>query len=214
MLGTKIKPLKFEDSGLDRKEWNILKKLSSPVKIQDFINTLSFNFEKRGETHNSVKLTLENRRAHCFEGAILAAAALWIQGQRPLLLDLVTIRPDFDHVVTLFKEDNYWGAISKTNHSVLRYRDPIFKNVRELALSYFHEYFLPNGKKSLRTFSRPFDLSQLGTFWISTHDNLAPMAHLLDQSPHIEILSTKQKRELRKADQIEINATDLEEFKK
>jgi len=214
MPGSKIKPLKFEDSGLNRNEWNILKKLSSPVKIQDFLNSVPFNFEKRGETHHSVKFTLKNGQAHCFEGALIAGAALWIHGQRPLLLDLVTIRPDFDHVVALFKEDKHWGAISKTNHAVLRYREPIFKNVRELALSYFHEYFLPDGKKSLKTFSEPFDLSKLGTFWIATHDNMASVAELLDQSPHTQILSAKQTRKLRKADQIEIRAADLVEFKK
>jgi hypothetical protein len=139
---------------------------------------------------------------------------MWLQGQRPLLLDLVTIRPDFDHVVALFTEDGHWGAISKTNHAILRYREPIFKNVRELALSYFHEYFLPDGKKSLRTFSEPFDLSKLGTFWITTNDNLASITELIDHSPHTDILSSKQKRKLRKADQIEIDATDLEEYKK
>jgi len=217
MIDAKIKPLKFEDSGLNRKEWNILKKLSNSKKIQDFLNSLPFNFEKNGETHHSVRQTLKSGKAHCFEGALVAAAAMWINGHRPLLLDLVTVRPDLDHVVALFRERGQptggWGAISKTNHAVLRYREPVHRSVRELVMSYFHEYFLPNGKKTLRSFSKPFDLSKLNTDWITTDQNLASLVHTLDLSPHTRILSPKQIRNLRKVDKIEIKAGDIEEYK-
>lgn len=211
--------LTFEQSRLTKDEWHQLKKLSTPAKIQDFLNKLPFNFEEKGETHNSVQQTLQNGKAHCFEGALLAAAALWIQGQKPLLLDLKTVRPDLDHVVTLFQKDGYWGAISKTNHAVLRYREPVYKSVRELVMSYFHEYFLSSdfsaqaGKKTLRSFSKPFDLSR-NTSWITTSENLASLAYALDHSPHTNILSPKQIRNLRKADQVEIDAGKIEEYKK
>ncbi len=208
-----MQPLSLKKSGLTTKEWQELKRLSSPKKIQDFLNSLPFNFEKHGETHHSVRFSLKVRKAHCFEGALLAAAAMWIQGRKPLLLDLKTARPDLDHVVAIWKEKGYWGAISKTNHAVLRYREPIYKSVRELALSYFHEYFLENGKKTLRSFSKPFDLSKFGTDWLTTRDNLANLAHLLDKSPHIPILSPKQIRNLRKADKIETQTLKLEEWK-
>ena len=208
-----MQPLSFEKSGLTRDEWRVLKKLSNPKKIQDFLNSLPFNFEKGGETHSSVRYGLKRRRVHCFEGALIAAVAMWINGHKPLLLDLVTVDADLDHVVALFKEDGYWGAISKTNHAVLRYREPIYKSVRELALSYFHEYYLPNGKKTLRSFSKPFDLSKLGTDWITTKDNLASLAHILDRSPHTKILSPKQIKNLRKVDKIEIKAGDIVEYK-
>ncbi len=138
-----------------------LRKLRTPAQIQDFLNRLPFNFEKHGQTHNSVAVALKKKKAHCFEGALIAATALQMQGWRPLLLDLKTVQPDFDHVVALFKEGKYWGAISKTNHNVLRYRDPIYLSVRELAMSYFNEYFLANGKKTLRKYSKPFDLSRV-----------------------------------------------------
>lgn len=208
-----MQPLSFNRSGLTRKEWRILKKLSSPKKIQDFLNTLPFNFEKRGETHYSVRYTLKVGRAHCFEGALVAAAALWVAGRRPLLLDLATVRPDLDHVVALFREDGYWGAISKTNHAVLRYREPIYKSVRELAMSYFHEYFLPNGKKTLRSFSNPFDISKYGTEWLTSKENLAGLAYIIDQSPHAKILSPKQAGSLRQADKIEIEAGKITQYK-
>src|ERR1700733_9427348 len=128
-----------------------LKKLSTPAKIQDFLNSLPFNFEKKGETCRSPKASIEADTAHCFEGALIAAAALSLRGQKPLLLDLKASGKDMDHVVALFKRDGKWGAISKTNHAVLRYREPVYASVRELAMSYFHEYFLPSGVKTLRS---------------------------------------------------------------
>lgn len=206
--------LDFRKSGLTREEWQKLKKLNTPAKIQDFLNSLPFNFEKRGETHHSVRYALKAGEAHCFEGALIAAAALWLQGRKPLLLDLKTARPDMDHVVALFKEGNYWGAISKTNHAVLRYREPVYRDPRELALSYFHEYFLENGRKTLRKFSKPFDLSRLGTGWLTTEDNLADLAHLLDISPHESILLSNQAKKLRKADTVEIEAGRIEEYRR
>jgi len=135
-------------------------------------------------------------------------------GGLPLLLDLKTVRPDFDHVVALFNERGCWGAISKTNHPVLRYRDPVYKSIRELAMSYFHEYFLNSGKKTLRQYSKPFDLSKLGTGWITTEENLATLAHELDISKHFKILTLKQVRNLRKAEGIEIKASNLTEWKR
>lgn len=214
MRNTEIKPLDFKFSGLDKKEWQVLKKLSTPQKIQDFLNSLPFNFEKEGETHHSVRYGLKNKKAHCFEGALIAAAALWIQGKRPLILDLVATHDDFDHVVTLFRHEGYWGAISKTNHAVLRYREPVYKDIRELVMSYFHEYFLDSGKKTLRTYSNPFDLSRFGTSWITTQKDLSLLANKLDRSPHTKILSSKQIKNLRKAEEVEIKAGKIVEYKK
>jgi len=206
--------LSIHSSGLTKQEWQKLKNLYNPKKIQNFLNTIPFNFEEGGETHHSVRYALKSGKAHCFEGALIAAVALWIQGRKPLILDLVTARPDLDHVVTLFQEDGRWGAISKTNHPVLRYRDPVYRSVRELVMSYFHEYFLENGQKTLRSFSKPFDLSRIGTTWITSRENLADLAHTLDQSPHVRILSAKQVRNLRKAEEIEIKAGDRVEYKR
>src|SRR5665647_1968779 len=118
------------------KALNNLKKLKNPKQIQDYLNTLPFNFEKKGETYRSVCRTIESGTAHCFEGALVAAYVLKQLGYKPLLLDLRATDKDIDHVVAIFKQDGCWGAISKTNHAVLRYREPIYKSVRELAMSY------------------------------------------------------------------------------
>jgi hypothetical protein len=207
-----IKPLLFENSGFYREEWQRLSKLRTPAQIQDFINSLPFNFEKKGETHHSVRETLKAGVAHCFEGALLAATCLWIQGERPLLLDLKADRPDLDHVVTIFKKGKKYGAISKTNHSVLRYREPVYKSVRELAMSYFHEYFLFDGRKTLRSFSKPFALKPFAKHWLTGSENLAWLAHELDVSPHTSILSSKEAHLLRKADPLERKVSEISEY--
>src|SRR3989338_6696338 len=104
-------------------EHKVLAKLNSPRKIQDYLDTLPINFETAGETYMSPRRVMRNKTAHCCEGAFLATAAFSYHGQKPLLLDLVTIERDEDHVVALFRENGLWGAISKTNHPILRYRE-------------------------------------------------------------------------------------------
>jgi hypothetical protein len=194
-------------------EENIFQKLSTPAKIQDFLNTLPYNFEVDGETCRSPRQVLQHKKAHCLEGAYLAAAVLWYHGHPPLLLDLRSTKQDLDHVVALFKKDGYWGAISKTNHAVLRYREPIYQSIRELAVSYFHEYFLDNGNKTLREYSRAFSLKQYGTSWITSADDLWEIGADLDDSSHGSILPKGfVSKSLRKADEIEIKAGTLVEY--
>lgn len=198
---------------LSKKELQVLKKLSTPSKIQDFLNTLPFNFEKKGETYMSPRRVLQNKTAHCFEGALLAALALQIQGEQPILLDLKTNESDQDHVVTLYKKNGYYGAISKTNHGVLRFRDPIYKNIRELALSYFHEYFLnKNGKKTLISYSKPFNLKKIKTDWRTSEEELWDIVDRLDNSPHFPFIPVKNKKFIRKADKIERKAGSVTEW--
>ena len=200
------------------KEIKLLHSLKTPAKIQDFINSIPINFENDGETCRSPLETLRAGKAHCIEGAFLAAYILSLHGHKPLLLDLKVANSndnDFDHVVTLFKHNGCWGAISKTNHSVLRYREPIYKTVRELALSYFHEYITDDGKKNLRSYSKPFDISKFDTRnWATDPDNLWYIALALDASPHEQILNSQMIRNLRKADKIEIEAGKITEWKK
>ncbi|MSR73687.1 MAG: hypothetical protein EXS60_01345 [Candidatus Pacebacteria bacterium] len=201
---------------LDYKEFTIFKKLKTPAKVQDFIDRdIRINFETKCDTYHSPLMALQASEAHCAEGAMLAAAALWYHGHPPLLLDLKVAenKGDVDHVVALFKEGGYWGAISKTNHAVLRYRDPIYKTVRELALSYFNEYyFLENGLKMLRSYSAPFDLSRHGDVWLTSKEKLQGIIDALDGSRHFDILEKGMVRRLRPADPIEIQAGRLAQY--
>lgn len=194
-------------------ERRIFGKLTSPPKIQDFLDTLPVNFEMSGETYMSPRRTLHAKTAHCFEGALVAAVALAYHGQKPLLLDLRTISLDEDHVVALFRENGRWGAISKTNHAILRYRDPVYASVRELAMSYFHEYILSDGKKSLRQFSRPFDLSRYAPErWVTAPEELDWLVEALDSSRHFPIASEKNLRHARRASATEIKAVSTVEW--
>lgn len=199
-----------------RKNFTPLAKLNSPQKIQDFLETLPFNFEQHGETCRSPLLTLEHNTAHCMEGALLAVAALWYHGHPPLLLDLrADAKTDVDHVVALFKVGKFWGALSKTNHGVLRYRDPLYRDVRELTMSYFHEYFLnTNGKKTLRAFSqKPFSLLDYEDDWLTSPDPLWELCIDLDDAPHSKIATPQQRARLRPASAIEIAVGKITEWR-
>lgn len=199
---------------LNKKEEKIFKKLSTPEKIQDFLDTLPINFEKKGETNLTPRQVLEQRKAHCMEGACFAAAVLWYHGEPPLLMYLASTHEDEDHVVTLFKRNGYWGAISKTNHAVLRYRDPIYKTPRELVMSYYHEYFLnKNGKKTLEYYSKPFSLKRYGTRWITGQDTWK-ISDDLQKSANIPFVPRKNKKFLRVASSIERRAGELREWKR
>ncbi len=194
-------------------EAKLFKKLNTPAKIQDFLNSISYNFEKGGETCRSPREVLKVKCAHCLEGAYFAAAVLWYHGEKPLLLDLRSTKHDLDHVVAVFRRNGCYGAISKTNHAVLRYREPIYQTLHELVLSYFHEYFLDDGQKTLREYSKPFDLSKFGDEWITSTDDLWEIGALLDDAPHNAILPQRMNpKSLRKADKVEIEAGKLVEY--
>lgn len=188
-------------------------RLSTPHKIQDFLDRLPVNFEKHGETHRSPRRVLRERKAHCIEGALLAAAALWLHGGRPLLLDLKTRLLDDEHVVALFRENGHWGAISKTNHAVVRYRDPVYRTVRELALSYFHEYFRDrDGLKTLVSHSGPFDLRSLGTGWITAEEDLWDLDDRLNALPHHRLVPVRNERLIRRATPFERRVLNVREW--
>ena len=198
---------------LTKEEQRIFERLNSPSKIQDYLNTIPINFEKKGDTAMSPRRVLKEKKAHCLEGAMFASAVLWYHGKKPVLLDLKSTKEDYDHVVAIFKEDGRYGAISKTNHAVLRYREPIFRTIRELALSYFHEYFNNKGIKTLRSYSKPFSLSKYGHAWITATEDLYEIGAELDDIKHFPILTKSNIKKLRTADKIEIKAGLLTEYK-
>ena len=203
-----------DDLGLTRAEFAVLRRLSTPKKIQDFVFSLPANFEVGGQTCLSVREVLRQRRAHCIEGALLAACALWVHGEPPLLLDMSATQ-DYDHVVALFRRGGCWGAISKTNPPVLRWRDPVYRSLRELALSYFHEYANKRGQKTLRSYSRPFDLRRVDpALWVTNRKNCWHIGELLDELPHFALIAQRQVKLLRRRDAIERKANALLEHRR
>ncbi len=190
----------------------VFKKLKTPLDIQNYLDTLAINFELKGETIYSARRVLRNKKAHCVEGAFFAAAALAYHGRTPWLMDVQTAACDEDHVVALFKENGRWGAISKTNHTILRWRDPVYKSVRELAMSYFHEYFMHDGKKTMLAYSKPFDLSRYAPDWAVAEDDLVQLVVDMDDSPHFPVAEKPAMRRLRRAQKIEVKVLDLTEW--
>jgi hypothetical protein len=195
-----------EDLGLSKAEFAVLKRLNTPQKIQDFLDGTRPNFEVEGQTCLSVREVLRQRRAHCIEGAMLAACALWAHGEPPLLLDLRAER-DYDHVVALFRRGHCWGAISKTNPAFLRWRDPVYRSLRELAISYLHEYANKRHQKTLRSYAGPYDLRRLDPgLWITNERNCWDVGATLDDLRHRPLVSRKQARALRLRDAVERRA--------
>lgn len=201
----------------NKKEIAFFRKLNTPAKAQDFLNSLKFNFEKRGETLKSPIRVLRDGNAHCLEGAVFGAYVLSLHNFPPLILHLQAVKNDYDHVIAPFKINEHWGALSKTNHAVLRYREPVYKNIRELVMSYFHEYFLGSGphigKKTLRKYSLPLNLNIFGKDWATSDKDLWFIDKALDEVKHYDILSKSLFDKLRRADKIEIKAGEIVEYK-
>jgi hypothetical protein len=174
-------------------ETRLLRSLSTPWKIQKYLDALSYNKEPDGETCRSPRRSIRDKTAHCFEAALVAAAALKINGRPPLILDLESVRDD-DHVITIFREDHQWGAMAKSNYSGLEFREPVYRSLRELVMSYFEHYYNLKGEKTLRGFSRPVNLSRFDRLhWITAEEDVWEIPEYLTTIPHTPILRTNRR---------------------
>jgi hypothetical protein len=202
------------DLGLTPGEFAVLRRLSTPEKIQSYLLRMPQNFELDGDSCATVRMVLRDNRAHCIEGALLAAAALWVHGEPPLLLDLRAVN-DSDHVVALFRRRGHWGCISKTNGPDLRWRDPIYRTLRELALSYMHEYSNRRDYKSLREYSVPYDLRRADLEdWLTGDEGAWAIAEKLDEIRHFPLVRRQQLRLLVRRDPFEREVAMLTQYKK
>lgn len=176
------------------KELKTLRSLRSPAKIQRFLDDMKYH---HAGTAWSPRLVLEHRQAHCLEGAIFAAAALRVNGFPALLWDLESVRDD-DHVLAVFQVNKYWGAIGKSNFAGLRYREPVYKSLRELAMSYFDSYFNLLGERTLRAFAtKPVDLKKFDArHWMTTNEDLWYIAEYLCEIPHSRVLTPSMEKRL------------------
>ena len=202
-----------EDLGLGPGEYRTLARLTTPEKIQAFLNAIPCNHEIGGETVLSVREVLKQRRAHCIEGAMVAAAALWVNGDPPLLMHLDCHESDYPHVIAVFRRGGAWGAISKTNGAPLRYRDPIYRTLRELTLSYFHEYSNKRGHKTLRSYSVPYDMRRVDPAkWVTASKSCWETHDLLTDLRHYPLITRRQERMLSRRDRFEQHAGKLVEY--
>ena len=176
-----------ENFNLSKEELHLLRRLSTPEKIQQYLEDLPYNKEREGETCLSPRRVVRYNTAHCFEGALFAAAALRVNGRPPLILDLEAVRDD-DHVIAVFRVNGCWGAIGKSNYAGLRFRSPVYRNLRELVISYFEHYYNLDGEKTLRAYSRPVNLARFDTMgWMTAEDDLWSIPEYLVEVKHTPI---------------------------
>ena len=201
--------------GMPVREFAMLKRLVTPQEIQVFLNATPINHELDGETILSVREVLRQRRAHCIEGAFLAACTLWIHGDPPLLVHLDCDLSDYPHVIAVFRRKGCWGAISKTNGTPLRYRDPVYRTLRELAMSYFHEYYNKRYQKTLRSYSATVDLRKVDpALWVTSEKACNEVHDRLVKARHYTLISAAQQRLLAQRDSFERKASKLVQYPK
>ncbi|MDQ7822371.1 MAG: hypothetical protein RDV48_06210 [Candidatus Eremiobacteraeota bacterium] len=180
-------------SSLTGEEKEFFASFHRPIDIQRFLDTVRYN---DGYNWKSPRQALLEGTANCGEGALIAAAAFKFMGAEPLVMDMGVVDDD-DHLVALFKHDGHWGAVAKSNTTLLRFREPVFRSVRELAMSYFEFYFNVKGFKSLRRFSLPINLDGLEPRdWVTTAADLNIYNEQFARLPYESILTIKMEENL------------------
>jgi hypothetical protein len=184
-------------------EIKFLKTLSDPDKIQGFLDSIDYNpvYECK-----SPRWVIKKRSAHCFEGALFAAAAMQYIGYKPLIVDMKAFNDD-DHVIAVFQENGHWGAIAKSNFTSLRFREPVYRSIRELIMSYFDFFFNTAGDKSLRSYSPPLDLTRYEQRnWTTTDEDLEFIGDKLELMRHYPVIDKQMIKNLKKASDIMLRA--------
>ena len=188
-------------------EHRFLKKLKTPAHIQAAVDTFVYNTDHKTRSPRGV---LATRRAHCFDGAMFAAAAIEYHGGKPLLIDLRANDDDDDHILAIFLRNGLYGAIAQSNYTSGRYRDPVFRTLRELVMSYFCTYFNLAGRKTLREYSGIFDLTKVRDIdWRFTAEDLSPLGDRIDSIRHYPCIPPQSERELSIADMRTFKAETL-----
>lgn len=186
-----------ETFGLSPADLRTLRAAKTPAQIQKLVDSLQYQY---ADTAWSPQRVLRERKGHCLEGALLAAAALRVNGHPPLLMDLEAVRDD-DHVVAVYRQHGLWGGIAKSNFAGLRFRAPIYRTLRELALSYFEHYYNLRGQRTLRAYSRPVNLKRLDSrHWMTAEDDLWCVPELLIATRHYPLFPHKLARTLPRLD--------------
>ena len=185
-------------SSLTKREARTISRLTSPAKIQSFLDSLPYSDETRYRSPLSV---LRDGKGHCFDGALFAAAMLRRIGYPPLIIDMIPNDNDDDHLLALFKIHGHWGAVAKSNYSGLRFREPVYRSLRELVMSYFEDFFNAIGEKTLRGFTRPLNLKEFDRLhWMTSDEHLDAIADRLDEIKRYKVVSTSMIRRLSFAD--------------
>jgi hypothetical protein len=190
---------------LNLDQMKFIQSLTSPIKIQAFLDIIPYSAENRDRSPIEV---IQDRKAHCMDGALFAAAALRQLGYPPLIVDLLP-EPgsDDDHMLAIYKYQGFFGAIAKSNYVGLRFREPIYRNLRELVMSYFEQYFNKFGQKTLRSYSLPVNMTKFDKLeWMTKSDNLPRIEKYFTTLKQIPIISPTMINRLAKVDPRSLNA--------
>lgn len=185
-------------AGFTPAEIRKLRRLKDPHGIQRFIDHQPYHL---ADTAWSPRRVLAENTSHCFEGAIFAAAALRVNGYPPLIIDLEA-EHDTDHVIAVYKQHGHWGAVAKSNYTGCRYREPVYRSLRELAMSYFEGYFNQRRERTLRSFSNPVHLTRFDHLeWMTTDRPIWFIAQYLLTVRHFRLLKPATARRLHRLDE-------------
>jgi hypothetical protein len=196
-------PMDFEKA-LTREEARLVSGLKTPAKIQAFLDSIEYSEEERYRCPLTV---LREKKGHCFDGALFAASMLRRIGHPPLITDIIPNDNDDDHLLALYKVHGHWGAVAKSNYTGLRYREPVYRTLRELILSYFEDFFNAIGEKTMRAYTRPLNLQAFDKFgWETKEGPLDLIGERLDEIRKIKPLTPRMIRNLSFADQRSVQA--------
>ena len=193
-------------------EKKFLKSLKTPAHIQEYLDSLKYNTD---DIVRSPRQVIQTKLAHCFDGALFAACALDYHAEKTVLVALYANGNDDDHVITTFRRKGYWGAIAKSNYVPLRWRDPVYKTLRELVMSYFEGYFTLDGFRTMRAYSHPFNVTKIRDIeWRTAEEDLDPIGKRIDIPGKIQLLpkwmsETWLKKELKLADKRSIKGASV-----
>lgn len=183
--------------GFTPREMRKLRSLKDPHGIQEYLDAMPYHL---ADTAWSPRRVLAENTSHCLEGAIFGAAALRANGFPPLILDLEADR-DTDHVVAIYRIDGHWGAVAKSNYTGCRFREPVYRTVRELALSYFNIYFNLRRERTLRRYSRPVNLARFDRLeWMTTPKPIWFIVYYLLDIPHYKLFDGRIAGRLHRVD--------------
>jgi hypothetical protein len=192
------------EASLTRTEARRIAGLTSPPKIQAFLDAIEYSEEVR---YRSPLTVLRDMKGHCFDGALFAAAMLRRIGHPPLILDIIPNDNDDDHILALYRVNGHWGAVAKSNYTGLRFREPIHRTVRELIISYFEVFFNAIGEKTMRAYTRPLNLKEFDRLqWETNDETMDAIAERLDEIRRFKPLTPTMIRNLSFADERSVKA--------
>ena len=199
-----MKGIGIVSEALNRRERRVLSGLRSPFSIQSFLDGLAYSTD---HFYRCPLRVLHDLKAQCFDGGLFAAMALRRLGHRPLIIDMVPNGRDDDHILALYKIDGHWGAVAKSNFAGLRFREAVYRTVRELVMSYFEVYFNLAGEKTLRAYTKPLDLSSFDKYnWTTSGDHLELIVSRLDEIHRVSIITSRAVRRLSPVDERSLRA--------